>query len=81
MTTSGLTRRADRLRIGKDFWAPISSHDQHLPESQALVALVTAIHQAYHKMLNAKELARVLNANTHQKLFSSWLYVSQTHNV
>ena len=76
MPLSGLMRRANRLQIGKDFWDQISYHNRPLPETQAFADLVNVIHEIYNKMLNAKELARVLNANTHQKLFSSWLYVA-----
>jgi hypothetical protein len=76
MPLSGLMRRANRLQIGKDFWDQTSYHDRPLPETQAFADLVNVIHEIYNKMLNAKELARVLNANTHPKLFSSWLYVA-----
>jgi hypothetical protein len=50
-----------------------SVHTRVLPPSKFYVELETFVRHSLGKMLNSKELARVLNANVHPKLFSSWL--------
>lgn len=72
---SRLMHRANRTAIGTAYWNSGSVQDRHLPASRYFEEIQSKVHQAFAKMLNAKELARVLNANVHPKLFSSWLYV------
>jgi hypothetical protein len=51
-------------------------HTRVLLPSKYYVELETFVKHSPRKMLNSKELARVLNANVHPKLFSTWMYVA-----
>ena len=63
----------NRTATGRIFWENKSYQNRRLRTSAKFEALEGLIGKALKAMLNAKELARVLNANVHPKLFQSWL--------
>jgi len=46
-----------------------------VPPSREYRAIERFVQHQLEKMLNSKELTKVLNANVHRKLFPQWLYV------
>ena len=72
-----MQRLMDRYRtseLGSAFWRSQAYHERHYPASPSFLKYKAVFEDIGFRMLNAKELAKVLNANTHPRLFSSWLY-------
>jgi hypothetical protein len=70
-----LLTRASRTGIGQAYWGHQSYFDRQLPPSTEFLRIKRIVSGVFWAMLNTKELVRVLNANVHEQLFSSWLSV------